>query len=319
MPSDTTRRRFLRNTLAASAGAALGFSHEEDALVAYAQAAAPAPAPESSGKGLPRGKIGDIEVSRLICGGNLISAIAHSRDLIYVSSLLKHYFTDEKVCETLKLVEAEGINTAILRYDDNTLRILNKYWHEHNGAIQWIVQVKPRREDLTTDIRKALEAGAVGAYIQGQVGDSFVKSGHLDLLGKAVEYTKTNGGIAGIGAHALEVIQKCEKAGFKPDFYMKTFHSHDYWSAAPEKQNDNLWEETPKETAEFMQSVSVPWIAFKVMAAGAIHPRDGFRHAYENGADFICAGMFDFQVKEDAEIARQILGGDLKRSRPWRA
>jgi hypothetical protein len=40
----------------------------------------------------PRGRLGKLEVSRLICGGNLFSGFAHSGDLLYVSSLLKHYF-----------------------------------------------------------------------------------------------------------------------------------------------------------------------------------------------------------------------------------
>jgi hypothetical protein len=53
-----------------------------------------------------------------------------------------------------------------------------------------------------------------------------------------------------------------------------------------------------------MQTVTKPWIAYKVMAAGAIHPREGFKYAYENGADFICAGMFDFQVREDTIMLR---------------
>ena len=38
---------------------------------------------------VPMGKIGNLEVSRLICGGNLVAGFAHSRDLIYVSELLK--------------------------------------------------------------------------------------------------------------------------------------------------------------------------------------------------------------------------------------
>jgi hypothetical protein len=68
-----------------------------------------------------------------------------------------------------------------------------------------------------------------------------------------------------------------------------------------------------------MKTVKRPWIAYKVLAAGAIHPRDGFKFAFENGADFLCVGMFDFQVREDVIIAREMLSGEINRRRPWRA
>jgi hypothetical protein len=45
---------------------------------------------------------------------------------------------------------------------------------------------------------------------------------------------------------------------------------------------------------DFMKTVKKPWIAFKVMAAGAIPPRKAFRHAFNGGADYVLAGMFDF-------------------------
>jgi len=62
-----------------------------------------------------------------------------------------------------------------------------------------------------------------------------------------------------------------------------------------------------------------PWIAFKVMAAGAIAPESAFRFAFQGGADFICAGMFDFQIATDAGIAKKILAETLDRTRPWLA
>jgi len=64
-----------------------------------------------------------------------------------------------------------------------------------------------------------------------------------------------------------------------------------------------------------------PWIAFKTLAAGAIHPDDGFRYAFENGADFICADMFDYELVEDANIVVDLLNSDVLscRKRRWLA
>ena len=67
-----------------------------------------------------------------------------------------------------------------------------------------------------------------------------------------------------------------------------------------------------------MKSVETPWIAFKVMAAGAIPPQDAFQYVFDNGADHALAGMFDFEIAEDVRIAKAVLG-KVNRSRPWRS
>jgi len=118
-----------------------------------------------------------------------------------------------------------------------------------------------------------------------------------------------------------------ESAGIPVDFYMKTMHSTSYWSTRRDDQTkhvidnyaaDNYWDMHPEQTVEFMKEVAKPWIAYKVLAAGALKPADGFDYAFGNGADFACVGMFDWQVAEDVSIASEVIARHRQRPRPWR-
>jgi hypothetical protein len=50
-----------------------------------------------------------------------------------------------------------------------------------------------------------------------------------------------------------------------------------------------------------------PWLAFKVLAAEAIYPRETFLYTFKNGADFIVVGMFDFQIKENCQLTTKVV------------
>lgn len=319
MPSQIGRRHFLKSSLVGTATAGMTFRFEERALAAArAQPTPPADAvPPATPQPMPKGKIGKLEISRLICGGNLTSGHAHSRDLIYVSPLLKHYFTDDKVFETWRLCEQNGINTCILRLDEQVLRLIQEYWYGQGGKVNWICQCTLPKNDWKSDILRAVDGGAHAAYVHGGVADQYVKAGRMDELGQAMELIRKNGIPAGIAGHMVEVPIAVQKHGMPVDFFMKTFNAKKYWSAGPMPRHDSVFEETPEQTRDFMLESKIPWIAYKVLGAGAIHPREGFRYALENGADFLCVGMFDFQVAEDASVARDILASALKRARPW--
>jgi hypothetical protein len=61
-------------------------------------------------------------------------------------------------------------------------------------------------------------------------------------------------------------------------------------------KEDNYWCMDADETIAFMEKSRRPWIAYKVLAAGAIQRHDGFQYAFQQGADFLLVGMFDFQI-----------------------
>jgi len=121
----------------------------------------------------------------------------------------------------------------------------------------------------------------------------------------------------------------------KTHFYYKTFHHDNYWSAHPREFReeypsisrskvhnqycDNIWDVFPEKTVEVFQNIDVPLFGFKVLAAGAIPVADGLRYAYENGSDFVCLGMFDFQIVQDVNTTIEVLNTLGPRQREWRA
>jgi hypothetical protein len=319
MNQNLNRRDFLSQSLMATVGATVVTSAAEPPGSPN-EANPPVPA-----QPMPRGKIGKLSISRLISGGNLISGWAHSRDLHYVAELMRSYNTDDKVMDTMELLEKHGVNTIITDPNDKTFRIFGKYWKERGGKIQWIAEGHPRTDDWKTNIQKSIDFGASAIYVQGVIGDEWLKAGRLDLLGNCVTLIKSQGLPGGIGAHELEVIVQSEKNKYNADFYVKTLHRSDYWSrqrsdlepAVISNPADNYWEHDPEKTIAFMRRVEKPWIAFKVLAAGAIRPESGFPYAFKNGADFICVGMFDFQVERNVALALNVVRKTINRERPW--
>jgi len=275
---------------------------------------------------VPKGKIGNLDVSRLICGGNLLSAIAHSRDLIYVDGLMKKYFTTEKVWETFRLCEACGINSVLVRTDTNTVQLIQKYW-KLGGKIQWLAQTKTidTDKDFTINAQLAMDNGASAIYIQGDNADVWVYEGRFDLFDQWFARFQGKGIPLGVGAHELDVVKAMEQRGYPVDFYMKTIHDNNYWSYQADEpkvrtiknNHDNYWCREPAETAQFMETVNKPWIGFKILAAGSIRPQHGFKYAFESGADFACVGMFDYQVVEDCNILTDTLKGLTDRKRKF--
>jgi hypothetical protein len=282
---------------------------------------------------LPHGKLGDLTLSRMVMGCNLIGGWSHARDLIYSDKLFKAYNNERKIIETLYLAEQAGINTTFMV--TQYYQTFNKYKNIYNSNMQSICQAMLPDKDFFSNINMAMESSPTAIYIQGGEGDRYCSTGKLDMIAKAIEYIKKQGFQAGMGAHSIESIKAVEREGIPVDFYVKTLHHDKYWSAHPEanrqeytdvigpvspdhnKNHENMWDLFPSRTIEFMKTVNKPWFAFKVLAAGAIEPKDGFRFAFENGADFICVGMFDFQVIDNINTAGEILSSLNPRERKW--
>jgi hypothetical protein len=230
------------------------------------------------------------------------------------------------------LAERHGINTVF----ETGGEFVEKYNRTRGGRMQFIPHINVQREArqseaaLKDHIQRQVDTGAVAIYVWGVASDSLLRANEAGRLARAVELAKAHGLPVGVGSHSLLVPMECEKLGVPCDFYVKTLHPDHYFSATPkplrkefiwltggEGWQDNMWCINPEETVAFMKAVRKPWIAFKVLAAGAFLPQEGFGYAIRSGADFLAVGMFDFQIQADCETFRETVQRYRIRERPW--
>ncbi|MFH1759588.1 MAG: hypothetical protein ABIA63_00670 [bacterium] len=265
---------------------------------------------------LEKVEIGNINISRMIIGGNAFSGFSHlgpENDL-----RVKRYYTVSRIKETLKKAEELGINTFIGRADNHIMRMLMEYWDE-GGTIQWIAQTCPEIENLQNCIQKAVSSGCKACYIHGGQMDYYLANNCLEGVAPAIETIKKAGIPAGIAGHNPEVFKWAEK-NLELDFYMCCYYNSmnrdekaEHVSGKPE------WfrEEDREIMVNLISSLGKPAIHYKVLAAGRIEPEKAFafvaRHLREE--DAVCLGFYteDYpsMIQEDVELFKMSLA-DLK-------
>lgn len=285
------RRTFLEGTLAVSASlGAVGVGRRADGSESVAEVAAD----------LPKRKLGKYDVSRLIIGANQFTGYPHAEPLKYAKELFAAYFTEAKIVETLAIACDHGINTHITLTDETCVKYMKRLEKETGKRVQWIAQshwFSPKsagRKNALTYIKLAADNGAIGCFLHGAACDGLVREKNLSEMEYLFDTIRKHGMLAGMAAHLNETVEVPIKAGIMPDFIMKTINTAGYTSVDPDK------------TKAMMANIDLPWIAYKVLAAGRVEPEVGFRYAIEAGADFLNVGMFDFQVAENAELFRKL-------------
>ena len=274
------------------------------------------------------------KMSRITLGGNLIGGWSHSRDLGYVATLMKAYNTPRRIFDTMHLAEACGVNT--ISTNPSLMNFITRYWKEDGGTINFVSDCG--HQDVNGELgivvgaKKSVDCGAKMIYIHGFGADDWACKGDWKTMEKALKEMRKLGVPVGIGAHAFGTLKFCVEHDLIPDFWMKTFHPGGYWSAqkGPNDKgegepgsgkygwHDNNWCRDPQALSDWFMNRPEPWIAFKTMAAGAVHPRQAMPFVFNGGADAACMGMFDFQVVEDMNLANDVFDKGFKeRKRRW--
>jgi len=260
-------------------------------------------------------------VSRLICGGNPLSGFSHfsselDREMI-------EYYTMPNLQALLEECWDQGINTFQSRGDRHQMRMYLE--HQLNGGkMQWIAQTASEFADIYANIAEIARYKPVAIYHHGTHTDNSWHSGTIDKVRDLVKAIHDQGLPAGVGTHIPEVVEYIETKGWETDFYMCSFYNlaRQYKSAPAVDQEaykrDKFPAEDPLRMTAVMQQVKKPCIGFKIMAASR-HcstiqtTQEAFKFAFDNikPMDMVDVGMFQKyknQVKENADIVRQILG-----------
>jgi len=178
---------------------------------------APALAAAAPASTMPTVRLGDQTLSRLIVGGNPVSANSHVSNAL--SGEMRDYFTSANTKKLLAACERAGINTWQSRADRHIMRLLYEYRQE-GGRIQWIAQTASEYGDLKRNLGEASALRPTGIYHHGSQTDKYWMSGRIDETREALKAIRQTGAQVGLGTHIPEVVDYAESKGWDFDFYM---------------------------------------------------------------------------------------------------
>lgn len=270
---------------------------------------------------LPTVKIGDRDVTRLICGGNPISGISHFSAEMDADML--HYFTMPRLQALLDECWRQGINTVQTRGDRHTMRMYMEH-RDNGGQLQWIAQTASEFADIFANIDQIAQFGPIAIYHHGTHTDNSWHEGKIDRVADYLKAIHDHGLPAGLGTHIPEVVEYAEEKGWETDFYMTCFYNLARgYKAAPAVEREAYAREQyqagdPERMAAVMRQTRKTCLGFKVMAANrkcatSETVREALAHAFAiiKPNDAVVVGMFPKyknQVEENARFVREILG-----------
>jgi hypothetical protein len=274
-------------------------------------------APAASEVQVPKMKFGGVEISRLIAGCNPFYGFAHYNNIL--ATVMKEYYTPERVCEVLHQCNRFGINAHNWVDVPRARQDLERFQAE-GGKMHLIVQ----GVGDPTAVCRALKPLAV--YHHGEYTDKAWQSGTLGAVKEWCKKTRDLGVLTGVGTHKPEVLEQVEHEGWDVDFYAGCVYNRtrtaEEWkhvlnNELVEMQGDLYLRSDPPRMYKVMRQTSKPCFAFKIMAAGRIDgggAERAFRTAFESikPNDGVFIGLFPRvkdEVRENAERVHRILGG----------
>ena len=246
---------------------------------------------------MPKIKLGTLEVSRLILGSNPFFGFAHGNPHASPEQM-KRYYTKERIMAVLDAAAAQGITAVWTPCYEEWVELWNEYREKGGKLSTWIGQ--PDRTPMEKEIAIAVRHGAKAVCIQGCQIDAQVGAGKWDVVRGWLELIKSHGLPAGMATHGAKTHLIAEEKGMPTDFYHQTMYRPDDYIRSG--------------FDEFMAAIEKlrkPVVAYKVLGAGRILPRDTLPEIVKRlkRKDGLCIGMFPRdkdQIAENCALVREL-------------
>ncbi|MCX7804109.1 MAG: hypothetical protein N3A38_02860 [Planctomycetota bacterium] len=262
---------------------------------------------------LPRVRIGNLEVTRLIVGGNPFSGISHQTDTRDWE--MRDYYTAARIKAVWKECERRGINACIARMDNHMMRLRREYVNE-GGKLLWIGQTAPEIASIENNIRAAKVFGASAVFIQGGVVDRHFREGKAEELRKPLALIRELGMVPGIASHDPDNHRRARDMKLDVDFHAVCFYRVEGRKGViygPNDPDERFVSEDRDKAAVLLRELERPCIAYKILAAGRNDPAEAFRFAFAHAkpTDAVAVGMFvkdkKDMVAEDVRLALEAM------------
>ena len=275
MNEELSRRGFLKET--ALLGAAAMAMRAADA----------AGAAETTPAGLPKIRLGNVEISRLILGSNPFFGYAHQPG--NAGQKMAEYFTDERIMDVMDQAAALGVTTVTSPPSTRWIALFNRYLDRGGKLRVWIAQPHGSAKKMKEEITTAAKGGAKAAFVQGHKVEEQFEQGKMDVLRGWMEHIKSLGMAAGMASHRPDIHPEAEKANFPTDFYFQCFFRVD-------KHPECYDLECRDKACETIRSITKkPVIAYKILGAGRLPIEEAFSYAFRHLAakDGVCVGIYN--------------------------
>jgi hypothetical protein len=241
-------------------------------------------------------KLGDLSVTRLIIGGNPFSGFSHQSP--ETDDEMRHYYTVERIKETLRQAEQLGLSAHLSRADHHVMRYMMEYWDE-GGKLLWLAQTCPEVGSIERGVDNAIAGNASACHIHGGLVDHLFANGQMDEIPSAIGRIRDAGIPAGIAGHNPRVFEWAEEH-LDVDYYLCSYYNSSHRDQHAEHisgMKEWFLAEDRQIMADLIQQLSKPVVHYKVMAAGRNDPKEAFEFVARHlrPQDAVCVGIYTKQ------------------------